>query len=573
MADAYEATLAGATNGAAAPPDPADVPSRLSLIEDRLSRIEQALAALGSFGSAQAARITPPPSAALRAEPRAPAAAAAPQRSASGTPFVPGTPAPTSFLSPSSAPKVAKAPTPPTTAAKAPSPAVIRAAAKPFAEQHSVAVLGVRGHGRKHIENFLRLGDCRISYICDVDLTVGEEGAAYVEQLAGYRPKVVQDFRVALDDPSVEAVSIATPHHWHALATIWALQAGKHVYLEKPISHTFSEGESIIAAARKYGRVVQCGTQLRSNTSLRAAGEFIQSGRLGDVKIVHCIVYKPRPPIPSIPVKAPSSVDYDLWCGPASNAPPKRGRFHYSWHWFWEYGNGALGNNGIHRIDAARIGMGLKGFGDSTMSFGGRFGPDDGAETPNTQIALHRFGDTWIIQEILGMPTPAWKTVSNGIIFYGAGNTIIYHKGGASLCDASGQFISRFDGKQEDHYSNFVRAMEANDPQSLTGDLFEGHVSSGLCHLGNISYRVGKPSTDAEVDAALDAMEAPAFGHETLARVRAHLTKHKVNAPLTLGRTLKTNPENGAIIGDEEAVALTRRVDRPPYVVPAPDKV
>lgn len=439
-------------------------------------------------------------------------------------------------------------------------------------KSHVIAVIGARGHGVKHLDRFLTLG-CQIAYVCDVDSDVAAAAASRVENATGYRPKVVSDMRVALADPAVEAVSIATPHHWHALATIWALRAGKHVYVEKPLAHTFGEGESIVAAAVKYGKIVQCGTQLRSNRSLRAAAEYMAAGKLGAVDIVHCIVFKPRPPTSKVPTKLPESVDYNLWCGPASDALPTRGNFHYAWHWFWEYGNGALGNNGVHRIDAARIGLNLKGLGDVAFSFGGRFGPDDGGETPNTQVAVHRFGSTWIVQEVRGLPTRAWKGVSNGIIFYGSEGMIKYEGGSAMLFDSTGKFISKFGGKQEDHYADFLMAIESNVRQ-VAGVVSEGHVSSALCHFGNISYRVGKPAPDSEIAAALDSIGAPAFVHETLARIRQHLLENGEARMMILGRPLKIDVDAGVIAGDAEAAALLRRKhDRPPFIVPAPEDV
>jgi predicted dehydrogenase len=420
-----------------------------------------------------------------------------------------------------------------------------------------VAIMGARGHGKQHIKNFLAIPECRIAYICDVDLAVGNAAANEIEKSAGYRPKVVQDFRHALDDKDVDILSIVAPHHWHALAAIWAMQAGKHVYLEKPISHTFLEGEEIVAAARKYRKVIQAGTQLRSNMSLRAASDFIRSGGLGKVKVAHCITYKPRPAMPQADkISIPASVDYDLWCGPAEKNPLNRSHFHYHWHWFWEFGNGALGNNGIHRIDVARIGLGLRGFGDTVLSYGGRFGEQDTGETPNMQAVVHQFGDTWIFHDIIGLPKKPFKTVRNGIIFYGTEGLIIYQSGAAVLADPDGNILSQFAGKQENHYRNFIDAVIEGNPEKLAGNIYEGHVSSGLCHLGNISYRLGALATDNQITAALEDLKAPGPIKSQLARFRLNLQANKDDRQLLLGRKLHIDPKHGHIINDDQAAAM-----------------
>lgn len=435
-----------------------------------------------------------------------------------------------------------------------------------------VVIMGMRGHGQKHIENFAKIADCHIAYLCDVDSKVGNAAAEQVEKLTGHRPKVVQDLREALADPRVDIVSIAAPHHWHALAAIWALQAGKHVYLEKPLSHAYDEGASILAAAKKYGKVVQCGTQLRSNTSLAAAARYMQDGNLGDIDLVHCIVYKPRAAMPNKKAAIPATVDYDLWCGPAELDPPTRGKFHYHWHWDWEFGNGALGNNGIHRIDVARIGLGLEGLGDAVFSFGGRFGEPDSGETPNTQVAVHKFGETWVVQEVYGLKQPAHKTVTNGIIFEGSKGTVIYQAGKASLCDTKGGVVHVFDGKQENHYRNFINAVKKNDPSAAKGDPYEGHISSALCHVANISHRIGQVGTDEEILAALDKMDAPDKVKSFVGRARANLTNNAVDAQMTMGQLLEIDERN-LFLGNERAQQLLSRSYREPYVVPAPEDV
>ena len=475
-------------------------------------------------------------------------------------------PAPKTPPVPVSVPATPPRPAPAAAALPAPLPAGKR--------RLNVLIMGARLHGGKHVDNFLALADCRIAYICDVDAAVAQRAALLVESKTGERPKVVKDLRDALSDGTLDIVSIATPHHWHALAAIWSLQAGKHVYVEKPLGHNFAEGESIIAAAKKYGRMVQFGTQLRSNGSLMAASEYMRSGKLGDVNLVHCITYKPRPAMVHAPVnQVPDSVNYDLWCGPAPMDALTRSRLHYHWHWFWDFGNGALGNNGIHRIDVARIGLGLKGLGRSVSSYGGRFGPPDTGETPNTHVVIHRFDSCWVVQEVRGMPTKAYRGVSNGILFFGKTGTVAYQKGFAVLRDLKGVEVERFPGKQQNHYRNFVDAIHAGDASRLAGDLYEGHVSSGLCHLGNISHRLGEEADDSRIAEAVGALGAPAPVSALLSRMREHRTANGVNERFTLGRTLQIDETRRPILADPDAAALLTRTYRPPYVVPAPDAV
>ena len=434
----------------------------------------------------------------------------------------------------------------------------------------SIAVVGVRGHGQKHIANFVKLKNCFISYICDVDRRVGQDAISSIEEKTGYRPKLVSDIREVLRDKTVDAISISTPHHWHALATVWALQAGKHVYIEKPITHTYAERHSVLAAARKYGKVVQAGTQLRSNESLAAAGEYMRSGKLGDIDVVHCIIYKNRPNLPqSNEMKVPKSVDFDLWCGP-SQEHYQRSKFHYHWHWYWEYGNGALGNNGIHRIDAARFALGLKGFGDLVLSYGGRFGPADSGETPNTQITIHKFGSTWVLQDALGLNAQKYRGHDNAVFFYGSKGTIVYAKGKAKLLDSDGREQMLFEGIQRNHYYNFLETIREKNMNKLRGDLEEGIVSGDLCHLGNISYRVGQMASDASIRALVKSIGAPEFIQDRLNAVRANLNDNEVFEDLRLGRVLNLSDSiENPIVNDDEASAYLNRTYRDGFELPS----
>lgn len=438
----------------------------------------------------------------------------------------------------------------------------------------AVAVVGCRSHGRKHLAAFLANPDCHVAWVVDVDRAVAEEAAALVEKRSGRRPAVCQDLREMLADDRVDIVSIATPHHWHATATVWALQAGKHVYVEKPLTHSHAEGQSILAASEKYGRVVQCGTQLRSNTSLQAAARELQRGVIGEIDLVHCITYKPRPAIPDDgPEAVPSTVDLDLWCGPAPLVEPERGRFHYHWHWDWATGNGALGNNGVHRVDVARIGLDLKGWGQRVFSYGGRFGRPDGGETPNTMVTAHQFGNTWVVHEILGLPTGSHAGVTNGIVFHGSDGWVTYQSGAAAITDELGRIVQPFAGKQQNHYDNFVDAVKHEDPTRLNGELHDSHVSSSLCHLGNISYRLGAPTSDREIRQRTTDLGVPQPVEALLTKMRTHLRANGVDEPLVLGQTLELRDTDDPVLDNPAASELLSTPQRAPYAVPAPDQV
>lgn len=439
----------------------------------------------------------------------------------------------------------------------------------------SIALLGTRGHGQKHIAAYSKLKNCYISYICDVDTKQGKAAVEKVYELTGHKPKFVQDFREMLKDSSVDCVSIATPHHWHAKATILALQAGKHVYVEKPVTHTFSEKHAVLAAAKKYGKIVQTGTQLRSNTSLSAAGEYMRAGKLGKINIVHCIVHKDRPITPIVNTsKIPSTIDYDVWCGPAKKDEVTRSKFHYHWHWLWQFGNGALGNNGIHRIDAARIALDLKGYGDLVFSCGGRYGPTDAGETPNNMLTVHKFGETWILQDILGLNPKPFHGMENAVIFYGTEGTIVYKSGYAAICDEKFKEIKRFDGKQLNHYYNFLEAIRANNQHIAKGPLEQGLLSGDLCHLGNISYRVGLKTSFEDVTDELNNIGAPEFIAKRLEAVKENLIDNEVDLDIVKGQTLylSENDEN-PIVDNLSASALLQGYHREGFELPEPDAV
>jgi predicted dehydrogenase len=433
-----------------------------------------------------------------------------------------------------------------------------------------LAIVGTRGHGQKHVAAFLKLKGCHIHTICDVDTAVGKAAADKIAAATGHRPKVAQNFDDVLADPAVKAVSISTPHHWHALSTVRALRAGKHVYIEKPVTHSYAEGPVVLSAAAKYKRVVQAGTQLRSNTSLQAAGEYMRSGKLGDITLVHCIVHKDRPPVPlSNTNNIPKSVDYDIWCGPAEMDDVTRSKFHYHWHWLWRLGNGALGNNGIHRIDGARMALDLKGHGDLTLSMGGRYGPKDSGETPNNMLTLHKFGDTWILQDILGLKPKPFHGLENAIVFYGSKGTIVYKTGYAALVDGDFKEIERFEGKQQNHYDDFLKAVAKDDPKAVRGDLAEAILSGDLCHFGNISYRVGKLSNFDDAAHQLRDLKVPEIVSDRLNALKENLDQNGLGPEIMIGDVLYHSDNMANPVGNNPAaINLLSTTYRKGYALP-----
>jgi predicted dehydrogenase len=330
----------------------------------------------------------------------------------------------------------------------------------------------------------------------------------------GSEPNYVQDMRRVFDDKNIDAVSIATPNHWHSLATIWAVQAGKDVYVEKPVSHNVSEGRRMVEAARKYGKIVQTGTQCRSHKGIQDAVEFLRAGKLGKIYMAKGLCYKPRGSIGhAADAPVPEGVDFNLWLGPAPERPFNPNRFHYNWHWFWDTGNGDLGNQGIHQMDLARWGLGKNEFPKTVMASGGRFGYSDDGQTPNTELVAFEYDDCELQFEVRGLPTNDEMKVKIGDIFYGTEGVlaITSYTNWYTLMGPKGEPGPKGSG-DGDHFANFVAAVKSRDPKALHADIEQGHLSSAYCHLGNIAYRLGRklhinPSTESFVnDAEADAM-------------------------------------------------------------------
>ncbi len=446
------------------------------------------------------------------------------------------------------------------------------------AERLGVAVVGVRGRGGSHIGAFAGRKDAEILYICDPDSEIGNRRASEVGKRQGGKvPQFVEDIRKVLEDDRVDIVTIATPNHWHALAAIWAIQAGKDVYVEKPVSHNVSEGRRIVEAARKYGRICQTGTQSRSNPGMQEVIQYVRSGKLGSVNVARGLCYKRRGSIGDRSTyEVPSHIDYNLWQGPAAEAPLTRKQFHYDWHWQWAYGNGDLGNQGIHQMDLARWGLGEEGLATASISYGGRFGYIDAGDSANTQVVIHDYGKRSLVFEVRGLETPAYKGSKIGVIFECSdGYAVIPSYDSGTIFDKDGNQVTSFKGGG-DHFANFVKAVRSRKHEDLNADIEEGHYSSALCHLGNISYRLGDIVEPQEVlDRAQDIKSAD-NNAETFARVTEHLEANKVDyasTPFRFGVPLKINAKTEQILGNKQASQMLTREYRKPFVVPSAGQV
>ena len=439
------------------------------------------------------------------------------------------------------------------------------------------AVVGFNGRGQDHLKELGGLSGARLVAVCDVDRHVLDRELAACknrgQQVQGYT-----DVRRLLDNQDVDVVTFATPNHWHSLGAIWAIQAGKDVYVEKPISHNVWEGYQLVAAARKYNAIVQAGTQCRSNPGMREAIAWVQAGNLGKIRCAYGLCYKRRPSIGKVngPQPIPPNVDYDLWCGPRDKAPLRRKHLHYDWHWVWPTGNGDLGNQGIHQMDIARWVLGQDRLSPRILSLGGRLGYSDDGTTPNTLIVLHDYPEAPLIFEVRGLPTSAGSSKMDN--YYGAsigvvvtcegGRLVIPSYDSATAFDKSGAEVKKFKGGAS-HFANFLEAVRSRDRSHLNAEVHECNLSSALCHTGNISYRLGKPHSPAELKEA--AKDRPELA-DSLGRMEEHLAANMVDlakTPVTLGAVLEMDPHNPErFLGSRHANALLRDPYRKPFVVP-----
>lgn len=439
-------------------------------------------------------------------------------------------------------------------------------------ERLSVAVIGVRSRGGAHAKAFDSRDDCFLSYICDADSAIGERVAARFNS----KPKFVQDMRRIFDDKSVDIVSIATPNHWHSLAAIWAMQAGKDVYVEKPLSHNISEGRRMVQVARKYNRICQGGTQYRSSGSNHAATRYVREGKLGQVKLAHVCTYRPRASIgPAGQYSPPPSVDYNLWSGPAMmEMPVRRKNFHYDWHWFWNWGGGELANNSVHPVDAMRMVVGLEGLGQGVISYGGRVGMNDCAETPSVQVTIHDFGSMSVVQEVRNLKTARPKRGATLIV--GTEGYLSGGAGGTSVYDPDGRLIQKLSGPSEDHFANFVKAVRSRKRADLNAEVEEGHISTAVVHVGNLSQRLGRPASPREIERVLETLNVNENVVETFREIQQHLADNGVDiekTPLTIGPWLEIDSDNERFVNSPTANAMLTRDYRKPFVVPPANEI
>jgi predicted dehydrogenase len=479
---------------------------------------------------------------------------------------------------------------------------VVRAQAAGPNDKLLCAVIGCNGRGGSHISDLSKRTDCEIAYIVDVDEKVGQKGCDAVEKRTGRRPKWVRDMRTAFDDKAVHFVTTATPNHWHALCGVWAMQAGKDIYIEKPISHDIPEGAALVTAAKKYGRMCQVGTQCRSNPAVREAVKFIADGGIGEVNFARGLCWKRRQsigPLGDYPI--PAEADFDLWSGPAPFTTPRltRQRFHYDWHWQRLYGNGDSGNQGPHQTDIARWGLGISRHPNSVIAYGGRLGYQaerkddkyiDAGDTANTEVAVYDYGDKCMVFETRGLSidNSADEEVNKlfgstrggkiGVIFYGTQGVLVQKSYTNCITfDLEGNVIKEFRGGG-DHYDNFVEAVRSRKAKDLNSDAFQGHLSAALAHLANISYYVGE-SNRVSVDqarAVLEKVKSRDDNVETLNRTVQHLKDNGVDLdkfPMSMGPLLQFDPQKEVFTNSDAANKILHREYREPFICPAPDKV
>ncbi len=436
-------------------------------------------------------------------------------------------------------------------------------------ERVNIAVIGVNGRGLGHVNGYLEHPLANLVAICDVDENaIGRAMALGMK--SDKKLKYYSDIRQMLEDSTIDAVSIATPNHWHALASIWSMQAGKDVYVEKPVSHNVHEGRVMVEASRKLNKICQTGTQVRSMKGSIEAIEYIHSGKIGTVTLARGLCYKRRKSIGrKSDTATPKGVHYDLWQGPAPERAFNPNRFHYEWHWNWAYGNGDLGNQGIHQMDVARWALNKHTFPNSVVSLGGRFGYVDDGNTPNTLVSVFDYGDAELIFEVRGLETAPLNGAMVGNIIYGTEGYVVFTGYDTALAfDNSHNKVQEFKGGG-DHYGNFLEAVKSRNRKAQRADILEGHLSSALCHLGNISYHLGKPQHSTS---KVEGFEGGEASMETYNRFQTHLANNGVNlneVTFTVGPKLKIDGRHESFGGNREANQHLFREYRAPYVVPA----
>ncbi|MBN1457466.1 MAG: Gfo/Idh/MocA family oxidoreductase [Sedimentisphaerales bacterium] len=450
-----------------------------------------------------------------------------------------------------------------------------------------IGIVGVRSKGSGHIDDFRKLDKVKVVAICDVDEKVlADKEKKFTD--TGETVDTYTDVRKMLDDKNIDAVCIATPNHWHSLIAIWACQAGKDVYCEKPISHNIFEGGKLVEAAKKYNRIVQTGTQNRSDTGLIPAYEYVHSGKLGKIQYVYGNCFKRRKSIGKVPgpQPIPDSIDYDMWIGPAPMVPLMRKELHYDWHWVWDTGCGDIGNQGVHEVDLCLWALQKTKMPSRVISMGARLGYDDDGQTANTQLAVFDYEDAPIFFEVRGLPQSSqiedamdhYKGLRTGVVIMCENGYFAGGRGGGNIYDNNGNKTEKFPGDGGGgHQQNFIDAMRSRKNSDLRAHITKGHLCASLCHMANTSYRLGTQNTAAFAQEQINGFD---FAQKRLENIYEHLTKNDVDlekTPLSVGPWLQMDIRKERYIEDGKyspgawANRTITRNYRGPFVVP--DKV
>jgi predicted dehydrogenase len=442
-------------------------------------------------------------------------------------------------------------------------------------ERILVGVVGLGGRGTgAHIPSFENQKDVTIAAVCDPDRQRMGNAAKTIQSKYNHDVEQYVDMRNLFDRKDIDVISDATQNYWHGLSTIWACQVGKHVYVEKPLSHYIWEGRQMVNAARKYDRIVQCGTQHRSEKLIIEGIKWIREGNLGKIKYITAFANKARSSCGKreTPLPIPDKIDYDLWCGPAKKVPIYRDRLQYDCSFDWNTGDGESCNQGVHEVDVARWCLGEKLLPRRVMSIGGRFVFDDACDVPNTQIIYYDFPTAPILYEVHNLTKskdskemPTFHGERVGVIVNCEGGSVSLYRGIA--WDKEGKQIKSFSGGGN-HFVNFIEAVRSGRRHDLNADVLEGHLSTAVCHVGNISYRLGEKASAKQMRDQV--RDVPLFG-DMLERLLKHIAAHEIDVDadtVTLGPWLRIDRENERFEDGEPANRLVHGFYREPYVVP-----
>ncbi|MFP4055686.1 MAG: Gfo/Idh/MocA family protein [Candidatus Brocadiia bacterium] len=438
-------------------------------------------------------------------------------------------------------------------------------------EAVNIGVSGTGGRGSGHVRTYLGMGNVRVTWCIDTDVRRFKGNADRAEKKQGARPKSTQDVRKALEDKDLDAISIATPNHWHTLQTLWAVQAEKDVYVEKPCTHVVREGRVCAEIIDKSKQIVQTGTQRRSSGHWARMEAITRSGKLGKLLISHGFSSKPRGSIGfAKPEKPPEWLDWNLWVGPSPMQPYHDNLVHYNWHWFWDFGCGEIGNQGVHQTDVARWAIPGATHPQSVFSLGGRIGYKDQGQTPNTQLTTYDYGETLMVFEVCGLVSGKTRRVSNDFI-YEAGKVVdgkkFYPKDGGGKTAPLPKVDVEL-GPGGGNFGNFIAAVRSRKKEDLNAPWIEGHYSAAICHLGNISYRLGKEMVFGKVDKPFESD----YPNEQWERLMKHLVENRKlkldEWKGKLGQHLTFDAEKEEFVRNAAANKLLTRPPRPPFDVP-----